>query len=73
MAGFVMSAWAPSWFVARVNGGFIITRSKPRSGKSAMTWAAVSYPALPVRMAGSLVLNSVITAEVRNISSEPNS
>ena len=38
---------------------------------SALTRAAVSSPALPVRMAGSLVLNSVITSDDCNSSSEP--
>ena len=42
-----------------------------KSGISVRIWAAVSSPALPVRMAGSLVLKSVMTLEDWSNSSEP--
>ena len=58
--------------VLLVKGGFHYCQVKAdSSGISTLTWAAVSSPALPVRIAGSLVLNSVITDDDCNSSSEP--
>ena len=48
--------YLPNRNLARVNGGFMITRSKPSSGNSATIWVADSSPVLPVRLPGSLVL-----------------
>ena len=57
--------------VLLVNGGFMITRSNSPSGMSATTCVAVSSPTLPVRSAGSLMLNRVIVDDDWSSSNEP--